>query len=194
MNKKKVATIVGIIIYGFIQIPVAILGIRGIYLQDILNNRKEVILPEIKIDLGKRQLYDFTTGKEFGEIEILENGDDYFIADIRSEEIEGMDNELDGSYIFKEINEKKIEFKKSEYKDQRFWESRHGDTFFVIFRLDKDMYYGVPDSIRKDGNIMFYLTQIDEDTYNFYIRRKTSVPMNNALQNSMFRSKFSAYF
>lgn len=194
MNRKKVKVLVGLAIYLCIQIPVAILGMRGIYLQDILESRKEVVPLDIQLDLGKKQIHDYTTGRTFGEITILENGEDFMIVDIESDEIEGRDDVFNKAYRFPDIKVKGGVFSKSHHNNQYYWVNEQEDSFILIFRVERDRYFNVPDSIKKDEGIVFYITRISKHMYNYYIGKKTGVSMSIALQNSMYRNTFSAYF
>jgi len=194
MNKKKIKVLVGIAIYLLIQIPVAILGMRGIYLQDVLKSRKEVVPLDVHLDLGIKQLYDYTTGRTFGELTILENDEDYMIVDIETDEIEGVDEVFKSAYSFPSLKIGKVKFSKIQHENQYYWVNEQNNTYLLMFRLEKDRYFDIPELIKKDESIMFCITEISDYMYNFHFIKKTSVPTKKGLLVSMYRSEFSAFF
>lgn len=194
MNKKKAKVLIGIAIYLLIQIPVAILGMRGIYLQDILKSRKEVIPLDVQLDLGKKQLHDYTTGRTFGELTILDTGEDFMIVDIESDEIEGMDDVFKSAYSFPCLKINNVKFSRIQHENQYYWVNEQKNSHLLMFRLEKDRYFDIPESLKEDESIIFCLTEITDYMYNFHFLKKISVPTKKGLLVSMYRSEFSAYF
>jgi hypothetical protein len=165
------------IIYLFIQIPLAILAIRGIWVGDFFpkKNNERVILPNYVLKEGERELYDSTTGTEFGFVEIkFLDRDNKISVRYKSEMMSGTVKYIERDYLFEPFDISNFILEKKERKGEYYWigESENHKMVITGFFPTKvtNNYYSnpIPLSIYKAKN-HYYLCSIVTDSQYYHI-------------------------
>jgi hypothetical protein len=179
---------------GFlIQLPIAILVIKGFSLKSVIGDRKQSFVYDHSMENGKYLLYDYTTAEEVGFITVKNQLDNGLIISIESKSASGRDDVFNKVYNF--INLKIIDFylERKEYKREIYWMGQHDGINLIIVCIFND-HASIPASIYSEKRKYFFYSAVEKDYYDYITREKSPLPINKIVYNNAIKSISSGIF
>jgi hypothetical protein len=192
MSKKKLFWL----IYLFIQLPLAILVIRGLRLNKINNDLEKTIVSFHSVKEGKYALYDYISSIGIGSVTVKNKSNNIdLLVSIEAESVNGRDEMLSKNYNFSSLTIVDFLLERKEYRGEIFWMGQQENINLIIVSIFNDIYHTpIPSSIYSEGRKYFFYSIIDDFYYHYIKGGNSPLPINRIIPNGAAESISSGIF
>jgi hypothetical protein len=185
-----------LLFYFIVQLPIAILAIRGFRLTDIMDKSGETPVSISSIRNGEYVIYDYTSARETGGITIKSalNNNDIFVS-IKTVPSSGKDEIFNKEYHFINMDVSDLHLERRNYKEEFYWMGKNDSINLIIVNIANDFYHNpIPSSMLDDDKIFFFYNAIGVDYYNFIEKEVSSAAVSKIVFNEASNSISSGIF
>ena len=182
------------IFYFLIQLPLAILGIKGFHLIQLFTHEPQIVytVPQN----GGYELYRFDDGKVTGTIELTGSTDkkSSFRCDINGKEMEVFDEIRNKNVKFLPFACSDADFMEEQVKDETFWHCKVNGFNVVIANLFyKDNIY-LPKNIPIVSDNCYLLIVLNDEDFKYITSGYSSLKLHENLLAGYNESLYAAIF